>query len=98
MRKPDIRLYQLVAKRLNIGLDEMIFLDDIQGNLDAARTAGFGATIRVRGDDLKSGDSIRQLDQYLGLAPERLVRIHEPAEERIDRHSVIVADAIASRL
>ena len=46
LRKPDPRIYQLTCERLGISPPEAAFLDDIGGNLKAARALGM-TTIKV---------------------------------------------------
>jgi putative hydrolase of the HAD superfamily len=46
LRKPDPAIYQLACDRLGASPAEMIFLDDIGGNLKPARAMGM-ATIKV---------------------------------------------------
>ena len=46
LRKPDPRIYQLTCERLGISPSEAAFLDDIGGNLKAARALGM-TTIKV---------------------------------------------------
>ena len=38
--KPEARIYEIVAERLNIQPDEAVFVDDMLINIEAARTAG----------------------------------------------------------
>jgi putative hydrolase of the HAD superfamily len=46
LRKPDPAIYRLACERLNAAPEEMIFLDDIGGNLKPAQAMGM-ATIKV---------------------------------------------------
>lgn len=46
LRKPDPAIYQLACRRLGVSPDQVIFLDDIGGNLKPARALGM-ATIKV---------------------------------------------------
>lgn len=46
LRKPDPAIYRLACERLGAAPEEMIFLDDIGGNLKPARAMGM-ATIKV---------------------------------------------------
>lgn len=46
LRKPDLAIYELACRRLGVAPEEVIFLDDIGGNLKPARALGM-ATIKV---------------------------------------------------
>lgn len=54
MAKPDPRVYRLAAERLSLTAEECVFIDDVEGNVNAAREVGMAAVhYRVhRGDDL----------------------------------------------
>ena len=41
MRKPEERIFRLAAERLGLSPGECVFVDDIEGNIDAARALGF---------------------------------------------------------
>jgi epoxide hydrolase-like predicted phosphatase len=43
VRKPDSAAFRLLANRLNVELDELIFVDDLQLNIDAALAIGIDA-------------------------------------------------------
>jgi FMN phosphatase YigB (HAD superfamily) len=45
VRKPDPRIYALASERLGIPPGEIIFLDDLPENIDAARVSGFQAVL-----------------------------------------------------
>lgn len=45
IRKPDPRIYALASERLGIPPGEIIFLDDVPENIDAARASGFQAIL-----------------------------------------------------
>lgn len=62
LRKPDPRIYQLVCERLHVAPDEAVFLDDIGGNLKAARALGM-TTIKVEAVD----PALRTLEDVLGI-------------------------------
>lgn len=59
MRKPDPRIYQLVCERLDVALDEAVFLDDLGANLKPARALGM-TTIKV-------ADPAAALDDLAGV-------------------------------
>ena len=54
MAKPDHDIYRLAAERLGLAADECVFIDDHEGNVNAAQEVGMtGIHYRVhRGDDL----------------------------------------------
>ena len=63
MRKPDPRIFEIALQRLgDITPSQVVFLDDYQANVDAARELGLQA-ITV-GTDLHA--VIGQLDNMLG--------------------------------
>jgi epoxide hydrolase-like predicted phosphatase len=43
MRKPEERIFALAAKRLGVTPAEAVFVDDVEGNITAARALGFAA-------------------------------------------------------
>ncbi len=43
VRKPDSAAFRLLANRLNVELDELVFVDDLQLNVDAATALGINA-------------------------------------------------------
>jgi HAD superfamily hydrolase (TIGR01509 family) len=45
LSKPDPTIYALVYERLQAGTEEMVFLDDSEPNVDAARQAGIHAVL-----------------------------------------------------
>ncbi|WIG59608.1 MAG: hypothetical protein OJF49_002355 [Ktedonobacterales bacterium] len=45
VRKPDARIYAIASERLGIPPAEIVFLDDLQPNIDAARACGFQAVL-----------------------------------------------------
>ncbi|CAI2338879.1 unnamed protein product [Caenorhabditis sp. 36 PRJEB53466] len=47
MMKPDLRFYKLVEERLGVKGEEILFLDDLQENIDAAEALGW-KTILVK--------------------------------------------------
>ena len=54
MAKPDHRIYRLAAERLKLPVEECLFIDDAERNVEAAREVGMSAVhFRVhKGDDL----------------------------------------------
>jgi epoxide hydrolase-like predicted phosphatase len=63
LRKPDPRIYQHVCRALGIEAREAVFLDDIGGNLKAARALGM-TTIKVTAPEQALGE----LEAVLGFA------------------------------
>jgi putative hydrolase of the HAD superfamily len=43
--KPEKEAFAIIAKRLRVGLDECLFVDDQQRNIDGAQTAGMTAVL-----------------------------------------------------
>lgn len=70
MRKPDPRIFNLAACKLNVPPRRIVYLDDIGTNLKAAAMVGM-ATIKVGAADADGAEAVRALEARLGL---RLVR------------------------
>jgi putative hydrolase of the HAD superfamily len=62
LRKPDPAIYQLACERLGSAPEEMIFLDDIGGNLKPAKAMGM-VTIKVDAPDR----ALAELSALVGL-------------------------------
>ena len=45
VRKPDPRIYEIAIERLGVAPAEILFLDDLQENVEAARAAGIEAVL-----------------------------------------------------
>lgn len=60
LRKPDPAIYALTSKRLEVGDEEIVFVDDFESNCVAARAAGWTA---VRFDD--TAQTLAELDAVL---------------------------------
>lgn len=56
MAKPDHAIYRLAAERLSLPAEECVFIDDTEGNVEAAREVGMQAVHfrEYQGDDLKA--------------------------------------------
>lgn len=63
LRKPDPRIFELVCAELDVTPNDTVFLDDIGGNLKAARVLGM-TTIKVADPDA----ALTELEGVLGLA------------------------------
>ncbi len=63
LRKPDPRIYDLACRTLGVAPAEAVFLDDIGGNLKAARALGM-TTIKVDDPDAALGE----LERLVGVA------------------------------
>jgi putative hydrolase of the HAD superfamily len=66
MAKPDPRIYTLAAQRLGVPPELCVFVDDLERNLEAARTAGMH-TVHFRIDQ---GDSLERQLAGLGVLPQ----------------------------
>ena len=62
LRKPDPAIYELACRRLRTSPSEVVFLDDIGGNLKPARAMGM-ATIKVDEPEI----ALRELSELVGL-------------------------------
>jgi 2-haloacid dehalogenase len=54
LAKPDPRVYALVADRMGLPAADLVFVDDKQANVDAAREAGLDGVVFTGADDLRS--------------------------------------------
>ena len=62
IRKPDRAIYELAVERMELPAAEIVFVDDLPGNLKPARDLGMTT---VHHED--SGATVRQLESLLGL-------------------------------
>ena len=53
VRKPDSAAFRLLANRLDVELEELVFVDDLQLNIDAATAIGINAIHFVSYEQLK---------------------------------------------
>jgi HAD superfamily hydrolase (TIGR01509 family) len=60
LRKPDPAIYALAAERLGVAPYEVVFLDDVAVNVEAAREAGWHAVLHV-----DTARSIRELEAVI---------------------------------
>jgi putative hydrolase of the HAD superfamily len=63
LRKPDPAIYALAAERIGLAPDELVFVDDLGGNLKPARAMGM-ATVLHRAAE----ETIPQLEELLEVA------------------------------
>lgn len=68
LRKPDPRIYELTCERLQVTPDRCLFIDDLECNVDAARSLGIEA--------MQCLDPVETADQVV-----RLLLGHPAAEE-----------------
>lgn len=54
VRKPQLEFYRQVTDELGTSPDTLLFFDDQQANVEAARSAGWSAELYTFGDDLSS--------------------------------------------
>ena len=62
LRKPDPKIYELACERLGVTPTQVIFLDDIGGNLRPARAMGM---ITIKVDD--PAEALRALAELVGI-------------------------------
>jgi len=60
LAKPDPAVYDLTTRRLGVGPAEVVFLDDVAANVDAARAAGWHAVHHV-----DTATSIREMEAII---------------------------------
>jgi HAD superfamily hydrolase (TIGR01509 family) len=58
--KPDPRVFALTAERLRVRSDEIVFLDDVPGHVEAARQAGWHAVLHRT-----TAESIREVERII---------------------------------
>jgi putative hydrolase of the HAD superfamily len=63
MRKPDPAIYALTEERLGVPAGEILFVDDVEANVEAARAAGWSA---IRFDD--NAQAIPEIEARLEAA------------------------------
>ena len=63
LRKPDEEIYRHAAEAIGLPPEELVFIDDLPGNLKPARAMGM-ATVHHR----TAEDSIPQLEELLGVS------------------------------
>jgi putative hydrolase of the HAD superfamily len=80
MRKPEERIFALATERIGLPPDECVFVDDIEGNILAARALGF-ATVHHRDPALTRADLSRLLSAR-GTGGRLPVGSAEPAESQ----------------
>jgi putative hydrolase of the HAD superfamily len=61
LSKPDPAIYALTCERLGVAPEEMVFLDDLEPNVDAARQAGIHAVLYT-----DNAQAIRDIEALLG--------------------------------
>jgi putative hydrolase of the HAD superfamily len=54
VRKPQLEFYRRVTDELGVSPATLLFFDDQQANVDAARAAGWSAEVYTFGDDLQA--------------------------------------------
>jgi putative hydrolase of the HAD superfamily len=66
LAKPDPAIYELTADRLGVAPDEIVFLDDVAANVDAARAAGWHAVLHE-----DTARSIAELERIIAEGGDR---------------------------
>ncbi|MGA8247381.1 MAG: HAD family phosphatase [Nocardioides sp.] len=64
LAKPDPRIYELTARRLDARPSEIVFLDDVLANVVAARAAGWHAVLHV-----DTERSITEIERIIAREP-----------------------------
>jgi putative hydrolase of the HAD superfamily len=62
LRKPDPEIYALAAERMGLPPSELVFIDDLPGNLKPARAMGMATVHHTTAEE-----SIPQLEELLGV-------------------------------
>jgi len=62
MRKPDPEIYELAAERIGLPFSELVFVDDLKGNLKPARELGIATVHHTSAEE-----TIPQLEELLGV-------------------------------
>lgn len=63
VRKPDRAIYELAIERMALPASEIVFVDDLPGNLRPARELGMQTVHHISG-----GATVTQLEKLLGIA------------------------------
>lgn len=63
VRKPDAEIYEIAAQRMGLPPSELVFVDDIPGNLKPARALGIATVHHV-----EAATTIPRLEELLGIA------------------------------
>lgn len=61
--KPDPRAFRLLCERLGVQPDELVYLDDVPGHIDAARALGIHGFVHV-----STPESIATVEAVVGLS------------------------------
>lgn len=59
MKKPDVEIFQTTARKLKANPDECLFIDDLQPNIDGAKSANLNAIQFINAEQLR-----RDLKQF----------------------------------
>lgn len=62
LRKPDEEIYRLAASEMELPPEELVFVDDLPGNLKPARAMGMATVVHRT-----AADTIPQLEDLLGV-------------------------------
>lgn len=62
VRKPDRAIYETALARMSMPAAEVVFVDDLPGNLKPARDLGMATVLHTSG-----GETVTQLEKLLGL-------------------------------
>ncbi len=62
MRKPDPEIYALATERMGLPPEEIVFVDDLPGNLKPARAMGMVTLVHV-----SAQETVTQLEELLGM-------------------------------
>ncbi|WP_146175229.1 HAD family hydrolase [Paraconexibacter algicola] len=62
MRKPDPRIYELAVERMGLAAQELVFVDDIGGNLKVPRAMGIHTVLHV-----DAATTLAELQDVLGV-------------------------------
>jgi putative hydrolase of the HAD superfamily len=63
MRKPDPRIYALAAERMGLAAAQVVYVDDLRGNLKPARALGM-TTVHHR----DASETVPELERLLGMS------------------------------
>ena len=84
IRKPDRTIYELALKRMELDAAEIVFVDDLAGNLKPARELGMETVHHSSG-----GETVTQLERLFGIrlcaTPDRPLRREQPPRRRARR-------------
>lgn len=67
MQKPDKRIFQLTIKKLAVRAEDCLYIDDREGNLEAARKVGMNTVMLNSRNVLYAGNKVNSFNELLDI-------------------------------